>query len=191
MDEQLLSELEKIRSELVEILHDLHAHPELTMEEERTSKVIAEKLKTCRLIVTEGIGRYGVVGTLKSKLPGDHSIGLRADMDALQLTEQTNLPYSSTKSDVMHACGHDEQTLRAIKTAESLVGKNNVNGHVAPFTSSEDFAFMLEEKAGAYMCIGNGTTGSPVHSPTYIFHDENIPFGVGYWIKLVQQELKS
>jgi hippurate hydrolase len=85
---------------------------------------------------------------------------------------------------------HEEQTSRAIKAAESLVGKGNVDGNITPITAAEDFAFILEEKPGAFMFVGNGTDGSPAHSPTYVFNDECIPFGVGYWIHLVQQELK-
>jgi hippurate hydrolase len=85
---------------------------------------------------------------------------------------------------------HDEQTWRAIHAAESLVGSENVFGNTAPFTSAEDFAYFTDEKPGAYMCIGNGMDYSPVHSPTYVFNDECIPFGVGYWIYLVEQELK-
>ncbi|CAF1428923.1 unnamed protein product [Rotaria sordida] len=85
---------------------------------------------------------------------------------------------------------HDKQTSRAIKAAESLVGKENVDGNVKPLTAGEDFAYFLEEKPGAYMGLGNGMGGGSAHAPTYIFNDECIPFGVGYWISLVQQELK-
>lgn len=392
MDEYLLGELQMMQSELIPVLHDLHAHPELAMEEVRTSKLIADQLQEYGLVVTAGIGRFGVVGTLESDPAGDHSIALRADMDALQLTEQTDLPYSSTTSGVMHACGHDghmvmllgaakylakhrdtfrgtihfifqpaeeklqgaiamindqlfqrfpvdaiyglhnssriplgkfvirpgpmmaasdrwtvtfqgtgghggayphlatdvtilqaqfvlalqtivsrnisstdsavisigaieggafeslnvmpsklriggtsrsftepvrdtierrmkelanglaqsygctaeveylrfgkalvnheKQTLQAIKAAKLLVGENNVDGNCAPLTAGEDFAYMLEANAGAFMCMGNGITSSPVHSPTYVFSTDAIPFGIGFWIKLVQLELK-
>jgi len=127
MDEHLFSELHKMQSELVAILHDIHAHPELSMEEVRTSKLVAEKLKEYGLTVTEGVGRYGVVGTLKSNHPGDHSIALRADIDALQLTEQTNLPYSSTKPEIMHACGHDGHIVMLLGSEHySLYGQCHV-----------------------------------------------------------------
>ena len=71
---------------------------------------------------------------------------------------------------------------KAIKAAESLVGKNNVDGNCQPMTAAEDFAFMLEAKAGAYMCMGNGVSGSSAHSPTYVFNVDGIPFGIGFWI---------
>jgi amidohydrolase len=393
MNERFSPELHAMQPDLVAIRHDIHAHPELSMQEERTSKLFATKLQEYGLIVTEGVGRYGVVGTLKSNRQGDRSIALRADMDALALTEQTNVSYSSTRAGAMHACGHDghtvmllgaakylsehrdsfcgtvyfifqpaeenlhgalamikdqlferfpadavyglhnashteigkfairpgpmmaaadcwlvtfkgtgghggafphlatdvsvlqaqfilslqtivsrnipatdsgiisvgaveggsfaacnvmpskiricgtarsftptvrdtierrmkelahglaqsfgctaeveydrsgiplvnhdEQTSKAIKAAESLVGKENVNSNVTLVTGAEDFALMLEEKPGAFMFVGNGMDGGSAHSPTYNFNDECIPFGVGYWISLVQQELKS
>lgn len=393
MDEQLFSELRVFQAELVEILQDIHSHPELSMQETRTSKLIADRLRDYDVTVTENVGRTGVIGTLKSINPGDESIGLRADMDALALTEQTDLSYSSTNSGTMHACGHDghvvmllgaakylsqhrdsfrgtvyfifqpgeeklegalamindklferfpvkavyglhnnaqgdtgkfyirsgpmmaasdrwfvtfrgagghggasphlatdltlvqaqfivalhtivsrniastdsavisvgaieggsfnalnimpaevriggtarsfiksvrdtieqrvrelanglatsfgctaqveyyrfgiplvnheTQTNQAITAAESLVGKANVNGNATPLTAAEDFAYMLEEKQGAYVMLGNGSENGSVHSPTYVFNQECIPFGVGYWIKLVQLELKA
>jgi amidohydrolase len=84
---------------------------------------------------------------------------------------------------------HVEETSRAINAARLLVGKENVDGNTVPRTGSEDFAFMLEKKPGAFMFIGNGKRGGTLHSPTYVFNDEVIPFGVGYRISLVQQEL--
>lgn len=393
MDAHLASELQPLQRELLQILHDIHAHPERSLEEERTSKLVATTLEAYGLKVTAGIGGHGVVGTLASVDANERSIGLRADMDALRLAEHTDLPYHSTKPDVMHACGHDghvvmllgaakylaerrdsfrgtvhfifqpaeenlqgalamktdglyerfpmsaiyglhntsnfdvgkfairsgpmmaasdrwlvvfrgtgghgglsphlatdvtvlqaqfivalqtivsrniastdsavvsvgavqggsfdslnvmpsevrvggtarsfvpavrdkleqrlselahglaqtfgckaevdyhrsgiplvnhaEQTARAIRAAESLVGRENVDGNTTPLTAAEDFAYMLQDKPGAYVLIGNGAEASPVHSPTYVFNEKVIPFGVGYWIKLVQQELSK
>jgi amidohydrolase len=120
MNERLSSELRTMQPQLIEILHDIHAHPELSMEEVRTSALVAAKLKQYGLTVTEGVGRYGVVGTLESSRSGDRSIGLRADMDALQLLEQTNLSYASTTPGVMHACGHDGHTVMLLGAAKYL-----------------------------------------------------------------------
>ena len=78
--------------ELVAIRRDIHAHPELGMEESRTAALVAERLRAWGLETTEGVGRFGVVGTLKGTRPGQGAIGLRADMDALAMTEQTGLP---------------------------------------------------------------------------------------------------
>ena len=121
MDDGFLSELHTMQSELLPILEDIHAHPELSMEEVRTSKLVADNSERITgLTVTEGVGRFGVVGTLKSDRPGDHAIALRADMDALQLTEQTDLPYISTTPGVMHACGHDGHTVMLLGAAKYL-----------------------------------------------------------------------
>ncbi|CAF3946113.1 unnamed protein product [Rotaria sp. Silwood1] len=381
-----------MQPELALIRQDIHAHPETAMQEIRTAALVASKLKQWGLTVTEEVGRLGVVGTLQSNKPGSRSIGLRADMDALELTEQNDVPYVSTTPGVMHACGHDghttmllgaakylaenrdsfcgtvhfvfqpaeekedgaitmiqdklfdrfpmdaiygqhnrpslgigqfairagpmmaaadtwiaifrgtgghgasphlatdvtvllaqflsslqtivsrnispidaavvsvgaiqsgsfgslnvlpselriggtarsftkevrdrielritelahgiasnfgctaevqykregiplvnhvQSTERAIKAAESLVSAQNVNRDVAPTMGGEDFASMLEQRPGAYIMIGNGTPSGKLHSPTYNFNDDVIPFGVGYFVRLIQQELKE
>src|ERR1700752_485997 len=87
---------------------DIHAHPELLFDVHRTAGVVAEKLKSfgCDEVVT-GIGRTGVVGVIRGrKGAGSRTIELRADMDALPITEDTGLPYSSKNAGKMHACGH-------------------------------------------------------------------------------------
>jgi hippurate hydrolase len=394
MNDVLLDKVREMQSELISIRQDIHAHPEMAMEEVRTSALVAAKLKEWGITVTEGVGRFGVIGTLKSLRPGDHAIGLRADMDALQLTEQTNVPYISTKPGTMHACGHDghtamllgaakylaehrdsfcgtvhfifqpaeegqkgaiamindhlfdrfpidaiyglhnyaeplgkfiirsgpmmaaadrwfvtfrgtgghggagahlatdvtvlqaqfilslqtivsrnvspldsavisvgaiesgsfqsvnvmpdrlriggtarsftesvrntieqrmkelanglassfgctaeveyirvgialvnheQQTKRAIKAAEAVVGESCVDRNGVPCMGGEDFAFMLLERPGAFIFLGinDETKSRDLHSPTYNFNDEAIPFGVAYWISLVQQELTN
>ncbi|CAF0860439.1 unnamed protein product [Rotaria sp. Silwood1] len=392
MNDSLLMKVRDMQTELTVIRQDIHAHPEMAMEEERTAALVASKLKQWGLMVTEGVGGFGVVGTLKSLQPGDRSIGLRADMDALQLIEKCDVPYVSTKVGTMHACGHDghtamllgaakylaehrdsfcgtvqfifqpaeeglkgaiamindnlferfpvdaiyglhngpeqigtfsirpgplmaasdrwyvtfrgtgghggaaphlatditvlqaqfimalqtivsrninptdpavvsvgaiqggsflsanvmpseiriggtarsftkpvrdlierrinelannlattfgctahveysrggvplvnhdEQTKRAIKAAEAVVGTANVNKNSQPWMGAEDFAFMLLQRPGAFILMGinDETVFVKLHSPDYNFNDEAIPFGVAYWISLVQQEL--
>ncbi|CAF4629340.1 unnamed protein product [Rotaria sp. Silwood2] len=394
MVDSLLMKVRDMQIELATIRQDIHAHPEIAMEEKRTSALVASKLKAWGLTVTEGIGQFGVVGTLKGLQPGDRSIGLRADMDALQITEECNVRYVSTKPGTMHACGHDghttmllgaakylaehrdsfcgtvqfifqpaeeglkgaiamiddnlferfpvdavyglhnvpehlgtfairsgammaasdrwyvtfrgtgghggaaphlatdvtvlqaqfimalqtivsrninaidpavisvgaiqsgsfqsvnvmpselriggtarsftepvrniierriselannlatafgctahieynrngaplvnhdEQTKRAIKAAEAVVGTENVNKNCEFATGGEDFAFMLLKRPGAFIFMGINDEKASVklHSPTYNFNDDAIPFGVAYWINLVQQELKN
>ena len=78
---------------LTAIRRDIHAHPEMGMEEVRTAALVATKLREWGIEVTEGVGKTGVVGTVKGKLPGQRAIGLRADMDALAIPEATGLPY--------------------------------------------------------------------------------------------------
>ena len=109
-----------MQKELTSIRHDIHAYPEMAIEEERTSILVSSRLKQWGLTVTEGIGGFGVVGTLASTTSGNRSIGLRADMDALQLMEKCNVPYASTKPDTMHACGHDGHTAILLGAAKYL-----------------------------------------------------------------------
>lgn len=91
--------------DLEQLYKDVHSHPELSMREERTSAIAAERLKKAGFDVTTGVGKTGVVGLLAN---GDGpTVMLRADMDALPVTEQTGLDYASTTDGVMHACGHD------------------------------------------------------------------------------------
>lgn len=100
-------ELEKIKEQLLEIRHDIHAHPELSMTESRTASVIARQLSEWGIEdVTTGVGKYGIVAVIHGAKPGP-MIALRADFDALPIEEKTGLPWASTNKGVMHACGHD------------------------------------------------------------------------------------
>src|SRR4051812_6324807 len=105
--------------ELTAIRRDLHAHPEIGFEEERTSGIVAERLAGSGIEVHRGIGKTGVVGILRGK-EGGRRIGLRADMDALPIEETTNLPYRSTKPGTIHACGHDGHTTMLLGAARYL-----------------------------------------------------------------------
>lgn len=117
MNEQLETWMGNNIERLIEIRRDLHAHPELGFEEKRTSKLVADILRNANIDVTERVGRTGVVGVIKGKLPGGRSIGLRADMDALPIHEATGLPYASTNPGCMHACGHDGHTTMLLGAA--------------------------------------------------------------------------
>jgi len=108
---------------------DLHAHPELQYDVHRTAASVAEKLKAfgCDEVVP-GIGRTGVVGVIRGRKSGGKAIGLRADMDALPIEEQTGLPYSSTIPGKMHACGHDGHTAMLLGAARYLAETRNFAG---------------------------------------------------------------
>lgn len=101
----LLARLPDVRDGLADLYRDLHKHPELSFAETRTAGIVAERLRKLGLRVTTGIGRTGVVGVLANG-DGPHVL-LRADFDALPVTERTGLPYASTADGIMHACGHD------------------------------------------------------------------------------------
>src|SRR3954469_711834 len=109
---------------------DFHENPELLFDVQRTAASVAEKLKAfgCDEVVT-GIGQTGVVGVIRGKGQGAGKvIGLRADMDALPMDEQTNLPYRSTNPGKMHACGHDGHTAMLLGAAKYLAETRNFTG---------------------------------------------------------------
>ncbi|MBT1156397.1 amidohydrolase [Aminobacter anthyllidis] len=109
---------------------DLHAHPEFGFEERRTSAFVAAQLRAFGLDeVVEGIGGTGVVGTLR-RGNGNRAIALRADMDALRITEQANHDHPSQNPGVMHACGHDGHTTMLLGAAKLLAGEGGFDGTV-------------------------------------------------------------
>lgn len=116
--------------ELTAIRRDIHAHPEMGMEEHRTAALVASKLREWGIEVTEGVGKLGVVGTVKGTLAGQRAIGLRADMDALQIPEQTGAPWASRTPGVMHACGHDGHTTMLLGAARWLSENRDFAGTV-------------------------------------------------------------
>lgn len=117
--------------ELTEIFKDLHAHPEIGFEEHRTAGIVAEKLKEYGVDeVHAGIAGTGVVGLIKGNRPGARRVGLRADMDALPIHEETNLAYASTNPGVMHACGHDGHTTMLLGAAKHLAATRDFAGTV-------------------------------------------------------------
>jgi len=123
----LQSQIHGLLPELERIYADIHAHPELSMQETRTARIAADRLRGAGYEVTEGVGQTGVVGLLRN---GDGpTVMLRADMDALPVQEQTGLPYASTQTatdstgkavPVMHACGHDLHVTWLIGAARLL-----------------------------------------------------------------------
>ena len=122
--------IEGMLPELVAIRHDIHVHPEIGLTEKRTAALVAAKLKEWGIETTEGVGGYGVVGTLRGRRPGQGAIGLRADMDALPILEQTGLPYASQSPGLMHACGHDGHTTMLLGAARVLAADPDFAGTV-------------------------------------------------------------
>ena len=116
--------------ELTAIRRDIHAHPEMGLEEVRTAALVAAKLREWGIEVTEGVGKTGVVGTIRGQAPGQRAIGLRADMDALAIHEQTGLPYASQNEGTMHACGHDGHTTMLLGAARYLAENRDFGGTV-------------------------------------------------------------
>jgi hippurate hydrolase len=114
---------------LIALRHDLHAHPELGFEEERTSEIVVQKLTEVGIAVDRGLGKTGVVGTLRVG-DGPGRIALRADMDALAMPETVDRPYKSTQAGKMHACGHDGHTTMLLGAARHLARTRNFSGTV-------------------------------------------------------------
>ena len=124
---QLIPEILAWREESIAMRHHLHAHPELAFKEHDTSKFVAEKLLAYGYDVHTGLGGTGVVATLQ-RGNGTRRLGLRADMDALPIEEQTGLPHASLHPGKMHACGHDGHTASLLTAARYLAGHGNFDG---------------------------------------------------------------
>jgi hippurate hydrolase len=124
-----IERLQPLHADMTAWRHHLHAHPETAFEEIRTSAFVAEKLASFGIEVTRGIGRTGVVGTLRAG-SGSRSIGLRADMDALHIAEKNAFAHRSQHEGRMHACGHDGHTTMLLGAARHLAATRAFDGTV-------------------------------------------------------------
>lgn len=144
--------------DVVRMRRHLHANPELSYQEYKTSKFVAETLRSFGLTPVEGIAGTGVVALIEGKNPGSKVVALRADMDALPITEVNDVPYKSTNKGVMHACGHDVHTSSLLGTAKILAGLRD------QFEGTVKLIFQPgEEKnpGGASMMIKEGVLENP------------------------------
>jgi len=152
---------------------DLHTHPELRYQEHRTAAQVAKLLAAWGIEVHTGIATTGVVGVLRGSSDSGRSIGLRADMDALPMTEATGLPYASTTPGVMHACGHDGHTTMLLGAAKYLAETRNFDGTV-------HFIFQPAEEggAGAKLMMDEGLFARfPCDSVYGMHNDPSLPIG--------------
>jgi|APFre7841882724_1041349.scaffolds.fasta_scaffold00913_2 amidohydrolase len=125
----LIQRLTPLHADMTAWRHDLHAHPETAFEEVRTSAFVAERLAAFGLEVTRGIGRTGVVGTLRAGSAA-RTVGLRADMDALHVPEENDFAHRSRHAGKMHACGHDGHTAMLLGAARYLAATRAFDGTV-------------------------------------------------------------
>jgi hippurate hydrolase len=125
----IINRLADFADEITAWRRDLHAHPELLFDVHRTAGIVAERLRQfgCDEVVT-GIGQTGVVGVIRGRGTVGRTIGLRADMDALPIEEQTGAPYASQNPGLMHACGHDGHTAMLLGAAKYLAETRNFDG---------------------------------------------------------------
>ena len=130
MRNDILEGLKAYEAELIDIRRDIHRHPETGFEEFRTAALVADKLRSIGLEVVEGVGKTGVVGTLKGRKPGQRALALRADLDALHIHEVPGRDYGSQVPGKMHACGHDGHTAMLLGAARYLAERPDFAGAV-------------------------------------------------------------
>jgi len=160
---------DKIEAQCITWRRDFHQHPELSNREIRTSKIIADYLRSLGLEVKEGVAKTGVIGVLKGAKPGP-CIGLRADMDALPVTERVNLPFASKAKGtyngqevgIMHACGHDTHVAILMSVAQVLSSmKNDLKGTVKFVFQPAEEGPPEGEEGGAPLMIKEGALDNP------------------------------
>lgn len=130
---RLKKELKELHVDMISWRRHIHQNPEIAYEEENTAEFVAKKLENFGIEVHRGLGKTGVVGVIDGHEQEERSvraIGLRADMDALPMTEQTNLAYASKNIQAMHACGHDGHTAMLLGAAKYLAEHRPFKGKV-------------------------------------------------------------
>lgn len=160
---------DKIEPKVIEWRRDIHEHPELGNNEIRTAGIVAKHLQSLGIEVTTGVAKTGVVGILKGGHPGP-VVALRADMDALPVTERTNVPFASKvkamyngqEVGVMHACGHDSHVAILMGVAEILASmKNDLNGTVKFIFQPAEEGVPAGEQGGAEEMVKEGVMENP------------------------------
>jgi hippurate hydrolase len=158
--------------ELVAIRHYLHENPELGLSEFNTSDYIAKQLESMGYTLTRGLATTGMVATLKVGT-GSKSIGIRADIDALPILEETGLPYASKNPGKMHACGHDGHTTMLLGAAKMIAERKNFNG-----TVNLIFQPAEENFGGAKIMVEEGIFEKCPCDAVFGLHNEpGLPFG--------------
>ena len=175
-----------VREKVVDWRRDFHQHPELSNREFRTSRIVADHLRALGLTVRAPIAHTGVVGILKGEMPGP-VVALRADMDALPVTEEVDLPFASkvratfngNEVGVMHACGHDLHTAILMGVAEVLAGmRKDLPGTVVFLFQPAEEGAPEGEQGGAGLMIREGALENP--RPEAIFGLHVFPLPVGH-----------
>ncbi len=164
--EAINARLEELRDDLIELRRDLHRHPEIAGQEERTAKVIAERLKKLGLEVTTGVGGHGVVAVLKGGQPGG-VVGFRADMDAtLSMMPDPVAEIASVTPGVRHICGHDVHVAVGVGVAEALAALRDE----LPGTVKFLFQPAEENATGAKAMVADGALGAPTPEAIFTVH---------------------
>ncbi|MEK6299988.1 MAG: amidohydrolase [Acidobacteriota bacterium] len=173
-EQNIAQAAEAIRAKLIEQRRDFHMHPELSNREERTSRIVAERLRALGLDeVKTGVGKYGVVALLKGSKPGP-VVAVRADMDALPIQETNDVPYKSQNPGVKHACGHDVHTTVELGVAEVLSKmRDQISGSIKFIFQPAEEGAPVGEEGGAELMIKEGALENP--RPRAIFGLHTMP----------------
>ncbi|HWO01314.1 MAG TPA: amidohydrolase [Blastocatellia bacterium] len=177
-DQQIAQATEALRAKLVEQRRDFHMHPELSNREERTSRIVAERLRALGLDeVKTGVGKYGVVALLKGGKPGP-VVAVRADMDALPIQETNDVPYKSLNPGVKHACGHDVHTTVELGVAEVLSKiRDQIPGTIKFIFQPAEEGAPIGEEGGAALMIKEGALENPRPQAIFGLHTFGVEVG--------------
>src|SRR5213075_561068 len=169
LDQRIDDAAKKVESKVIACRRDIHQHPELGNRETRTSKIVADRLRELGIEVKTPVAHTGVVGILRGGKPG-RVVALRADMDALPVVEQVDLPFKSTVKTtyngqdvgVMHACGHDAHVAILLGVAEVLAGvRAELPGTVKFLFQPAEEGAPEGEEGGAALMVKEGALEKP------------------------------
>jgi amidohydrolase len=185
LDAEIDRRVPQVQQKVVDWRRDIHAHPELSNRETRTAELVAQHLRALGIEVRTGVAHTGVVGVLRGGKPG-RVVALRADMDALPVTEEVDVPFASKVRatyngqdvGVMHACGHDAHTAMLMGVAEVLAGmRADLPGTVKFIFQPAEEGVPAGERGGAELMIAEGALENP--KPEAIFGLHVFPYPTG------------
>ncbi len=166
MKDEVWKIAQEIKPEITEIRRQIHMNPELGFEEKETSELVVKKLKELGIELKANVAKYGVIALIKGEAGEGPTIGIRADMDALALQEENDVPYKSKIDGKMHACGHDAHTAILIGVAKILVKlKGKIKGNVKLFFQPAE-----EGLGGAKPMVEAGALKNPDVSAVIALH---------------------
>jgi len=178
LDQRIDDSAKKVEAKVIECRRDIHQHPELGNRETRTSKIIADRLRELGIEVKTPVAHTGVIGILRGGKPG-RVVALRADMDALPVVEQVDVPFKSTvrttfnghEVGVMHACGHDAHVAILLGVAEVLSGiREEIPGTVKFLFQPAEEGAPEGEEGGAKLMVKEGALDNPKVDAVFGLH---------------------
>jgi amidohydrolase len=182
-DVEVRAAVDRLAPRMIEIRHDIHQHPELSNRETRTAELVARELRRLGLEVRTGVAHTGVIGILRGGRPGP-VVAIRADMDGLPVTEQSDLPFRSVakatylgrETGVSHACGHDTHVAAQLGVANLLAGmKDRLPGTVVFIFQPAEEGAPPGEEGGARLMIAEGALRNPRPDVILAFHANGSP----------------